>query len=63
MKTAKKNGIRPIFISDIDVRPTKLKGSSSIRPARSLRKSKIEVQTPLRALFNKKFQAVNKTQE
>jgi homoserine trans-succinylase len=63
MKTVKKNGIRPILISDINIRPTKIRSASSIRPARSLRKTKIQVETPLRALFNRRFQAINKSEE
>lgn len=56
MKSIKRSGIRQNLVSKIDIRPTKLKANLSIRPARSLRKTKIQVETPLRALLKKNIE-------
>lgn len=54
MKSVKRNRIRPTSIADLVIRPAKMKNSTSIRPARSLRKEKLQVSTPIQAIFNNK---------
>ncbi len=63
MKTLKKIGIRPLFISSLDIQPTKLKRGSSIRPAKSLRQNRMQVRTPLRAILNKNFEELSKLED
>ena len=63
MKIAKKQSVRPIIISDMTIKPQKILRTNSIRPAKSLRKTRLQIQTPVQALFNRKYSNKETTEE
>ncbi len=54
MKPVRPNKIRPTNITTLTIKPIKIRTINSIRPARSLRKPKIAVTTPIKTIFNRK---------